>query len=509
MKKISAKELRKEVVDNIEKCENFTNVFEMIFEYKYSEFMKFKAKHYQEGEFTDENGVIVLATGYYLGVTLRIFSRSNTKTQPYTEYNKNQPIVFNIFLDDRNKNSEHFQSLEQPNMEQILSNNIKKSDLMKYEVDNEAPAPQNVDKLEKIEVEKKNSEEDLAIHKLQMPKLQIHKFTKMVKDTSEEIKMEKKDFEEDLTIPKFATEMVRETVELNPEEDIAIPGKKEENFPIQNDHNEDDLMRYEEDKEAPAPQNVDKLEEIEVEKKNSEEDLAIPKLQIPELQIHKFTKMVKDTSKEIKMEKKDFEEDLTIPKFATEMVRETVELNSEEDIAIPGKKDENFPYQNDRNEISYTHDDREIISGKKDENFPCQINAMKQLPNQTKDRNEISNTYNDKKKINEKKDINLSVQIDQTKINNVYNDRERISGKLKRSQIKMKIKDLRIIAKSKSMKLTRKLMKFKKINDTKINKEDENEKEGGKVTSKLPISRNVKDQNINGKKDKNSPKNGC
>ena len=123
MKSMSAKELRKEVVDNIEKCENFTNAFEMIFEYKYSEFMKFKAKHYQEGEFTDENGVMVLATGYYLGVTLRIFSRSNTKTQPYTEYNKNQPIVFNIFLDDRNKNSEHFQSLKQPNMEQIISNN--------------------------------------------------------------------------------------------------------------------------------------------------------------------------------------------------------------------------------------------------------------------------------------------------------------------------------------------------------------------------------------------------
>ena len=38
---------------------------------------------------------------------------------------------------------------------------------------------------------------------------------------------------------------------------------------------------------------------------------------------------------------------------------------------ISGKKDENFPYQNDRNEISNTHDDKEMISGKKDENFPC------------------------------------------------------------------------------------------------------------------------------------------
>merc|ERR1712030_31637 len=127
MESLSAKDLRKQVVDNIEKCENFKDVFEMIFESKYSEFKKFKAKHYQEGEFTDEDGVIVLATSYYLGVTLRIFSRSNTKIQPYTEYNENQPIVFNIFLDDRNKNSEHFQSLRQPDMKQFLDNKMKTS----------------------------------------------------------------------------------------------------------------------------------------------------------------------------------------------------------------------------------------------------------------------------------------------------------------------------------------------------------------------------------------------
>ena len=88
MRDISANELRKEVVNNIEKCENFNNVFEMIFGSDYSELAKFKAKHYQEGEFTDEDGVIVLATGYYLGVTLRILSKSNTKFQPYTEHNE-------------------------------------------------------------------------------------------------------------------------------------------------------------------------------------------------------------------------------------------------------------------------------------------------------------------------------------------------------------------------------------------------------------------------------------
>ena len=79
----------------------------MIFESDYDKFAKFKAKHYQEGEFTDEDGVIALATGYYLGVTLRIFSKSNSKLQPYTEYNENKLIIFNVFLDDRSINSEH------------------------------------------------------------------------------------------------------------------------------------------------------------------------------------------------------------------------------------------------------------------------------------------------------------------------------------------------------------------------------------------------------------------
>ena len=42
MRNISAKQLRKEVVDNIENCENFKNVFEMIFESNYEKFSEFK-----------------------------------------------------------------------------------------------------------------------------------------------------------------------------------------------------------------------------------------------------------------------------------------------------------------------------------------------------------------------------------------------------------------------------------------------------------------------------------
>ena len=82
MRNISAKQLRKEVVDNIENCENFISVFEMVFDSDHTKLARFKEKHYREGEFTDEDGVMVLATGFYLGVTLRIFSKTNTKSIP-------------------------------------------------------------------------------------------------------------------------------------------------------------------------------------------------------------------------------------------------------------------------------------------------------------------------------------------------------------------------------------------------------------------------------------------
>ena len=95
-------------------CKNFESVFEMVFDSDYTKLSEFKEKHHREGEFTDEDGVIALATGYYLGVTLRIFSHTNTKLYPYTQHNENQPTIFNIFLDDRSANSEHFQSLKQP-----------------------------------------------------------------------------------------------------------------------------------------------------------------------------------------------------------------------------------------------------------------------------------------------------------------------------------------------------------------------------------------------------------
>ena len=44
MREISAKQLRKEVVDNIEYCENFPNVFEIIFNSDHKKFEEFKKK---------------------------------------------------------------------------------------------------------------------------------------------------------------------------------------------------------------------------------------------------------------------------------------------------------------------------------------------------------------------------------------------------------------------------------------------------------------------------------
>merc|ERR1712074_159822 len=100
------------VVENIENCPNFAYVFEMIFKCDHEKLEEFKKKHIKEGEFTDLDGVMTLATAYYLGVTLRIFSRTNSKKNPYTGHNPNQLIIFNVFLDDRS--SGHFQSLLQP-----------------------------------------------------------------------------------------------------------------------------------------------------------------------------------------------------------------------------------------------------------------------------------------------------------------------------------------------------------------------------------------------------------
>ena len=67
---ISAKQLREEVVNNLENCENFEHFFEICCGSDYKKLKEFKKKHSREGEFTDEAGGMVAATAFTLGVTI-------------------------------------------------------------------------------------------------------------------------------------------------------------------------------------------------------------------------------------------------------------------------------------------------------------------------------------------------------------------------------------------------------------------------------------------------------
>ena len=70
MKNISAKQLREEVVNSLENCPNFEHFFETSCNSDYKKLKQFKEKHSREDEFTDEDGGIVAATAFTLGVTI-------------------------------------------------------------------------------------------------------------------------------------------------------------------------------------------------------------------------------------------------------------------------------------------------------------------------------------------------------------------------------------------------------------------------------------------------------
>ena len=133
LREISAKQLREEVINNMEQCKNFKNVYESICGNNREKVEEFKKKHRQEGTFTDEDGVMVLTTAIYLGVTLRIFSNSNNKDLPYTEYNKGKSIIFHIFQDRRG--SGHYQSLIQPKKDSSPHNRYSLGDSSDQEID--------------------------------------------------------------------------------------------------------------------------------------------------------------------------------------------------------------------------------------------------------------------------------------------------------------------------------------------------------------------------------------
>jgi hypothetical protein len=135
-------------------------VFDSVFQSDHEKLKEFKQRHHREGEFTDEDGVIALATSFYLGVTLRIFSRSNTKIQPYTEHNPGYPTIFNIFYDTRS--SGHFQSLIQPKLDAKKSNQWTPKDaeedyIKKFHVEQEFYTPKQTIRVGKMENITKNN----------------------------------------------------------------------------------------------------------------------------------------------------------------------------------------------------------------------------------------------------------------------------------------------------------------------------------------------------------------
>ena len=109
--RMTVEEHRNKIVDNIEMCPNFDNVNEIVFKNDPSKLKIFKQRHKQRGTFTDDYGIMVLATSYVLDITINIISQTNTKDTPYTTYNQGKHISLYIFHDTRIENSEHFQSL--------------------------------------------------------------------------------------------------------------------------------------------------------------------------------------------------------------------------------------------------------------------------------------------------------------------------------------------------------------------------------------------------------------
>ena len=101
VKNISAKQLREMVVNNLEKCSNFDHFFEISCNSDYAKLRQFKATHSREGEFTDMDGGMVIATALTLGVSIRIYSKSSSKECQYMEHNPGQSTIFHIFLDQR------------------------------------------------------------------------------------------------------------------------------------------------------------------------------------------------------------------------------------------------------------------------------------------------------------------------------------------------------------------------------------------------------------------------
>merc|ERR1712105_44732 len=148
MRKISAKQLRKEVIDNIEKCENIEVIRENL-KGNGKTIEDFKKEHQQEGAFTDEDGIMAMTIALYLGITLSIISSSNNKINSFTVYNRGKPYNFYIFYDERAPG--HFQSLKHPEIKKAPTNRYSLGDSSDNENDIEEVSNTKEEDIKKIQ----------------------------------------------------------------------------------------------------------------------------------------------------------------------------------------------------------------------------------------------------------------------------------------------------------------------------------------------------------------------
>merc|ERR1712074_423272 len=113
----------------------------------------------------------------------------NTKLQPYTEHNENQPIIFNIFLDDRTVNSEHFQSLKQPEAKTSEENQEQKTE-QKYGKTNRTSEEVRESYMSQFQNKKSKTVQDtVSNNKNQMNTQQIDGTTKVNSENAQNTKV--------------------------------------------------------------------------------------------------------------------------------------------------------------------------------------------------------------------------------------------------------------------------------------------------------------------------------
>ena len=113
-------ELRKAVTNTLEKHKHKKHWVKNYFQGKVRKYNKFIKEHSQPGTFTDNYGIIVLATGDYLDVKYHLIGTSNNAQNPFTTLGEeSRTRVFHVGLfqdttdiDDGPRQAGHYQSLE-------------------------------------------------------------------------------------------------------------------------------------------------------------------------------------------------------------------------------------------------------------------------------------------------------------------------------------------------------------------------------------------------------------